>query len=172
MIIFLFLSSLLIFSAYASFDLLLPPVPPSGLYTQRHSRAKFVEAMDNLLNELQNLPFTDDQKSNLTKLLFVHIKAHAYSNCAPDFVAVGKCSVIVDLLYYTLKYDIVTREPESDFINWTSVQNQIKRSVIFFNLLDAGNCLCDIIRSFEMLFPADSKNSKNISVIKPYSLKF
>jgi hypothetical protein len=158
MISFIITSSLLMFSAYASFDLLLPPIPPSGLDSQKDSRAKFTEAIDKTLYELRNLPLTDDQWANLYKLLFVYIKALAFIDCAPDFVAVGKCSVIVDLIFYTLEHDIVTRELESDLINWNIIQNEIKNSDFLFYLLHAGNHLYEIIRSFEMLFPADSKD--------------
>jgi hypothetical protein len=153
--IFLLTSSLFIFSAYASFDLLLPPLPPSGLYTQKYSRTKFIEAIDKLQNELRNLPLTFDQRANFNKLLFVYIKAYAYKNCAPSFVAVGKSSLITNLLAYIVDCSIITKE--SDFINWTTLQNQIKNSFLFLYLRNAGNHLGDIIRSFEMIYPADSK---------------
>jgi hypothetical protein len=157
MISFIFSSLLLIFSVYASFDLLLPPLPPSGLHTQKDSRAKFTEAINKALKEFWKLPLTDDQRVNLNKLLFVYIKAYAYRYCAPNFVAVGKSSFITNLLFYTLNYDIITKESESDFINWTTLQNRFNCSYIFLHVKNAGHYLTDIIKSFEMLFPADSK---------------
>jgi hypothetical protein len=161
MINFIFLTSLLIFLVFASFDLLLPPIPPSGLNTQRHSRANFQRTLDGTINYLRDLPFTDDQKSNLSKLLFFYIKSFAYRDCAPSLAAIEKSSVIVILIFFILTNDLEARKPDFDLVEWTTVQERFNGSNVFSWSLLTGNRLGEIIQSFEMLFPADAEDLRN-----------
>jgi hypothetical protein len=155
----LFLGSLLIFSAYASFDLLLPPVPPSGYQTQKQNRVFFEIFKERLLDALRSLPCTDEQKSNLSRLLFVYIKARAYNDCAPDFFALEKSCLIANLLFYILGNDLENRDPESDLFKWKATR-EVQNSYILSWAAYSTNYLGKIIRSFEMLYPDESKALK------------
>jgi hypothetical protein len=90
-------------SASEYYDFNIPPAPPySFMADLRGNLTQKILAVQDLFPNLKRkdgvTPFSEDQKTNLGKLLKEYTKAKAALTYSPDLLAVEKNSIIHDLL--------------------------------------------------------------------------